>query len=615
MYKQDIKKTWSTINSLLGKGKKNGQLPESFNFNNTDVTDKSVIANEFNNFFTNIGPKLASEIPYRNGNFMDYLKEPRDNIFNFDLVTESTTNKVIDNLQPKSSCGWDGISPKLIKTCKQIISKPLTKLINHTIILGTFPDRLKIARVIPIFKKGDKKDLNNYRPVSLLPSISKIYERIIHEQLMNYFVQNNILSPNQYGFRPKHSTNLAAVEIIDRLTKSLDVGKKSLAIFIDLSKAFDTLDHNILISKLRYYGLSDLTLKLMQNYMSGREQFVDFNDTCSDYRNVSTGVPQGSILGPLLFIIYINDFGSSSDIFDFILFADDATLEAELSKFGTEENSAELSYKINIEISKVDTWLKLNKLSINKIKTKYIIFQTLRSKIINLDLKIEHTQIECVEQFNFLGLTIQKHLNWTQHINNTATKISRVVGILKNLKTYLPQRTLLTVYHSLLSSHLNYQLLSWGYDFDRIFKLQKRAIRIISGSHRLAHTEPLFKQLHVLKLPDLHCLSQAKFIHQYFNHNLPGYFLNNFFTEINQRHTHLTRNHRNLLIPFHAHNFAKLSLRYSSAQLFNSLPNSITDKINTHSLSAFILYYKNYLLNTYSINCEIRNCYICALTN
>lgn len=184
----------------------------------------------------------------------------------------------------------------------------------------------------------------------------------------------------------------------------------------------------------------------------------------------------------------------------------------------------------------------------------------------------------------------------------------------KNLKTYLPQRTLLTVYHSLLSSHLNYQLLSWGYDFDRIFKLQKRAIEIISGRHSLAHTEPLFKQLHVLKLPDLHCLSQAKFIHQYFNQNLPRYFSNDFFTEINQRHTHLTRNNRNLLIPFRAHNFAKSSLRYSSAQLFNSLPNSITDKINTHSLSGFISYYNNYLLNTYSINCEIPNCYICALT-
>ena len=599
---------------MLGKGKQKSELPESFNLNNTVVTDKSIIANEFNRFFTHIGPELASEIPHQDGNFMDYLNQPRDNVFNFATVTESVVNKIIDNLQPKSSCGWDGISPKLIKACKQIISKPLTNLINHSLTSGIFPNRLKIARVIPIFKKGEKTEFNNYRPISLLPSISKIYERIIHEQLMNYFVQSNLLFPSQYGFRPKHSTDLAAAEIIDRLTKTLDEGGKSLAIFIDMSKAFDTLDHNILISKLKYYGLSEMSLKLMQDYISGREQFVDFNGTLSDCDKIMTGVPQGSILGPLLFILYINDFALSSDIFNFILFADDATLEAKLASFGSEKKSPELSNKINLEILKVATWLKVNKLSLNILKTKYIVFQGKRSKVIHLDLKIEQEQIECLEHFNFLGLTIQKNLNWTQHINKIATKISRVVGILKNLKSYLPQRTLLTIYFSLLSSHLNYQILSWGYDLERIFKIQKRAIRIISGSHPLAHTEPLFKHLHILKLPDLHSLIQAKFIYQYYNNNLPGYFSNSFFTEINQRHTHLTRNNRNLLIPFRTHNFARLSIRYSSAQLFNSLPNTITDKITTHSLSGFTTYYKNHLLNTYSVNCEIPNCYICQLT-
>ena len=246
--------------------------------------------------------------------------------FTFELITEETTMTILNNLKPKPSCGYDGISTKLLKTCKLEICKSVILIINQTLSTVIFPDSLKVAKVIPLYEKGDKALFDHYRPISILPSISKIFERIIFNQINDHFTSHNSYYDGQYGFREKHSTQLAALELIDRITHELDLGNTPINIYIDLSKAFDTLDHTILISKLQHYGIKGTALQLLLSYLSNRKQFVQYGDILSQKNHILMGVPQGSILGPLLFIIYINDMVHSSELFKFIHFADDTTL-------------------------------------------------------------------------------------------------------------------------------------------------------------------------------------------------------------------------------------------------------------------------------------------------
>ena len=202
----------------------------------------------------------------------------------------------------------------------------LTIIINQSLCTGIFPDKLKIANIKPIYKKDDPHVPDNYRPISLLPSISKVFEKVAFLQLYDYFTENELIYDSQYGFRKLHSTELAAIELTDKIYTSLDNKKQPLAIFLDLSKAFDTIDHSILLYKLHYYGVKGTALNWFKRYLTNRSQQVEFNDTISSSKKIETGVPQGSILGPLLFIIYMNDISKVTDKFHFTLYADDTSL-------------------------------------------------------------------------------------------------------------------------------------------------------------------------------------------------------------------------------------------------------------------------------------------------
>ena len=261
----------------------------------------------------------------------------------------------------------------------------------------------------------------------------------------------------------------------------MDKGEVPINIYMDLSKAFDTLDHNILLQKLNYYGINDTALDLFTSYLRNRIQYVVIDEVESTHSDITTGVPQGSILGPLLFIIYINDIASASTVFKFIIYADDTTLFSTMSLFNV-QNDGNLSHNINLELERVCTWLKLNKLSLNIKKNKFMLFyKPLKQTTIPV-LKIDNVILECVNDFNFLGLFLDKHMSWNKHIRIISSKVSQTTGIMNKLKNVLPSKTFLIIYNSLIMPRFNYCLLAWGHKFNRLANIQKRAVRIVNHS-------------------------------------------------------------------------------------------------------------------------------------
>ena len=270
------------------------------------------------------------------------------------------------------------MSIKLRKYIGDIVSVSLSIIVNQSLCTGIFTDKLKIAKVIPLYKKQDKKVFGNYRPISLLSSVSKVFEKIVFDQFHDYFTTNGLLFNSQYGFRKHQSTELAALELTEKIRREIDQKKTPFSVNLDLSKAFYTLNHAMLLKKLQYYGLGATTLHWFKGYFSDLAQYVENDGVALAKKLIETGVSQGSILGPLLFVIYMNDIQTVSERFHFILYADDTTLTSTFCTFTQEvyHDVNHMSYLINLELSKISDWLAVNKLSLNVDKTKFIIFIT-----------------------------------------------------------------------------------------------------------------------------------------------------------------------------------------------------------------------------------------------
>ena len=468
-----------------------------------------------------------------------------ENNFILKPVTENEVTVIIAGLD-ESKAGSSSISTKFLKKFHNIFIPIITILINKSFFDGVFPDSLKIADVVPVFKKNDRLKCCNYRPISLLSNISKIFERAFHTRLYEFVEGNNLLYTYQFGFRRKHSTEHSLISIIENIKTKLDKQQFGCGIFIDLEKAFDTVNHKILISKLRHYGVRGNASNWITDYLTNRKQRVKISDTYSDCATITCGVPQGSILGPLLFIIYINDMHKSMKHSKVYHFADDTNL------FHSHSNLKSLRKQANEDLALLFDWLCANKLSLNADKTEFILFHGRRAKKDRITLTINNTKIFESKKMKYLGLIVDSKLNWNFHVSELKKKLNRAIAILYKVKKRgFDQTTMCTMYFALFHSYLNYGLNVWGLADKKILKrirvIQNNAIRAIIGIKKHESCSKFYKDLEILKLNDMIFMNKIKFIWDFESKTIPTCFLNS-FQHAKSLHRHKTRYaHKNKL--------------------------------------------------------------------
>ena len=570
-YKGNLRRTWSVIKQVINRNKQM-KLNHKFTHNDKIITDGNHIVNLFNDFFINIGPTLANKIPKSDISPNYYLKNANVNTLYLELVNKEELVTILRSLKD-SACGADELSPKIIKMSINLITDPLLHVCNKSLLCGIFPAELKIAKVVPIYKSGDIMRFTNYRPVSILPVLSKVLERLVYNRLLKFINKYQILYLYQFGFRQKHSTFMALASFIDKVTEFIDNGEYAIGVFLDFSKAFDTINHEILFMKLHHYGIRGLSLLWFKSYMSDRLQYVSYDNYNSTLQRMTCGVPQGSILGPLLFLLYINDLGSASNGLSTFMFADDTSM------LGHDKNINSLQSCINENLQMVSEWLQVNKLSLNISKSHFMLFTRKRTDVHDIDIEINNINISRVKNVKFLGVILDEKMSWKDHINYISKKISKCIAIMFKLKNIVSKDTLKSLYYTLAYPYFIYCNVVWGNTFKTYMSpliiLQKRIIRILSGNvSRLAHTEPLFQKQEILKFNVLHQYQIAQFMYNFIKGDISKVF-NDMFMYNSDVHHYNTRQSHLFHIPQVSSNQRKRTLRYEGPVIWNKLQSNV----------------------------------------
>lgn len=538
--KDNAKQMWKIlITHTTGKSCQN-TYPNYFK-NNEDklVEDNLEIAEDFNAFFSSVGKNLQQNMKGCPEEALKFLGDPCKNTINH--LQPTNTNELISIIKNMKNVGHgvDKINARIFKLTFEAIIDKLVHFINICLDQGKFPSRLKIAVIKPIYKSGDRTHITNYRPISILPYISKIVEKVIHIRIMEHVSKNNIICPNQFGFRKGFSTYMPLLILQDKVNRGFESNKINCGIYLDLKKAFDTVDHRILLLKLHSYGITDTFLAIIDSYLSNRYQCVEHTKVKSSLRQINIGVPQGSILGPLLFILYINDFPKISTKFTSLLYADDTALIFEA------DSTSELQSDLDTELPKVYEWLQANKLSLNTNKTFYQVYN--KSKVnVDINVILNGINIKHTETVRYLGVYIDEELKWQSHIMHISNIISRNIGIISRSRYFLGQKHRFLLYNSLVLPYLNYCCLVWGNAtqslLNKLLILQKKIIRIIDNQPRLAHSNPIYIKLKILKVKDIARHQAIVVLYNVATGNAPPAIASLFeFTQTNQRASRVSR--------------------------------------------------------------------------
>ena len=425
-YKQDSRKLWKLIHSILNKTSHKGECIKAINKEGVPRYDPTTMTSELCKHFSSIGETFANKIPPPSKSITEYLNiipQNEQSIF-LDPTNETEITDLITNLIPKNSCGYDNVSNKLLKKLLPALVGPLTIIFNRSLIEGVFPEAMKKADVVPLFKSKDHQESNNYRPISLLLTLSKLLEKIMYKRTYSFLESTGQIYKSQYGFRTAHSCENAICELVSEIIKGKQDGMHTLAVFLDLSKAFDSLEHDVLLKKLHKCGIRGVAYNWFESYLNGRQMRVKCNVASSrkteysNYMKVSYGTPQGSCLGPLIFLIFTNDLHRHLVYSSSILFADDTTL------YKTHRNLVYLKWCLEDDLCTLSDWFAANKLTLNLDKTVCMLFQknNMNSEI---ELKVKDMIIANQKETKFLSMWLDQSLSWHSHIQKLILKIKR----------------------------------------------------------------------------------------------------------------------------------------------------------------------------------------------
>jgi len=583
--RSDPKTTWRTVNALVAR---RGDKPvvRELSIGNEILTRPIDIANNFNSYFATVAADLENNIPTTVVSPMDYMGEVNPHSYFARPVRNSDVVSIVRNLPNKSS-NFNCVPVFIFKQCVDILCPIIVSLFNDSVEAGVFPDCLKVARITPVFKKGNRKCVNNYRPICNLSILSKIFEKLMYHNLRTFLEQNNLISSHQFGFRENYSTTDAVTEFIDNACTSLESGNVLLSVFLDLTKAFDTVNHGILLQKLLSFGIRGNVHAWFESYLKDRRQFVSIGTTHSRVSTLNIGVPQGSVLGPLLFLLYINDLSRSSDILNCVHFADDTTL------FLSNENVNSLAHLANIELLNVDTWLRANRLSLNVAKTSYMLITD--AKVGEVEISVAGSEIQRVEKAKFLGVMLDDRMSFRHHVKDVCSQLSRSVGMLRRITSLVPRRIRLLIYNALVFSRVSYAVAAWGRgsyasNVDLVLRRAKKCIAYPANSSPetdgLLNFDSIYRYFTAVKLYKIIHLDQ----HAYFTRSFEG---------LTPAHEHNTRFSvsNSFNVPLLTKSKSQRMFLYQSVVTWNSLPNHLKNSTN---LSTFKINLKKFLIEKQS---------------
>ena len=562
---------WSNINNILRyKSTTKKQITNILTKDDKLTTDPLTIANTMNNFFSTIGQNLNQNCstPHISLQTAEIRFFPKS--FHLEPVSTSEMHNLLKTIDVNKSNGPNNPSNFFIKIASNIICPIFTKLTNLCFESGIFPDNLKSATVIPIHKSGEEINSQNYRPISLTSPFSKLIERCIVNRMGKFLEKYNLINPSQFGFRKGMSTENAVNSIHNKFTKQLDNNNVICSIFLDIKKAFDSVNHQILLKKIYRYGFRGQTFNLLSSFLKSRTQSVLIQNVLSSPLPITCGVPQGSVLGPLMFLLLINDLPTSCDL-TATLFADDACFSACHSSPSALEN------RINRELIKISNWFKSNKLNLNYDKTVYMIMLKQRKKH-KFNILIDNNKLNESNSVKYLGIMIDSNLNWKPQIDKVSNKIAKGCWAISKLRPFVNSTILRLIYYTLIYPHLLYCITSWGTAcktyLNKLASKQKRTIRIMTYSSYTAPSTPLFKQLNLLQLNDIFKLRMAT--STYYNlHNNQTNTTDNL--QLNAQHSYMTRSQQqgNLFIPYRRTRLGQSSTDYQRAITWNQIPPTI----------------------------------------